>query len=116
MIDCPSILLQKGDGGTTIQAIRSAVLVDDLQEPIKMIPDIMQKLDKEEILRHYRIANYKDIDHMLELIAVKKGLTELNVEMNGKKKIKKQVPNTSEASKRVIRDFIHNRLRYYSKV
>ena len=73
-------------------------------------------MDKEEILRHYRIANYTDLNHMLELIAIKKGLTELQVDMVGKKKVKKQVPNTLEASKRVIRDFTNNRLRYYTKL
>jgi len=40
-----------------------------------MIPDIVAKMDKEELLRHYRIANYNDVNHMLELIAIKKALT-----------------------------------------
>ena len=73
-------------------------------------------MDKEELLRHYRIANYTDVSHMLELIAIKKGLTELEVNMVGNKKVKKQVPNSLEAAKRVIRDFINNRLRYYTKL
>ena len=88
----------------------------DLEDPIKLIPEIVEKLDKEEILRHYRIAIYNDVDHMLELIAVKKGLTETQVDTTGKKKVKKQVPNTLEAARRVIRDFLNNRLRYYSKL
>jgi len=96
-------------------------MVDELKDPISLIPDIMSKLEKAEILRHYRIANYTDINNMLELIAQKKGLVEKQKqEVNPsdlKKKVKKVfVANKVDAAKRVIRDFLNNRLRYYTKL
>jgi len=75
----------------------------------------MSKLDKEEILRHYRIANFEDETKMLELIAHKKGLVDQVAELVGKKKVKKMVPNVQDAARRLIRDFLNNRLRFYSK-
>ena len=76
----------------------------------------MTKIEKAEILRHYRIANYKDIKEMLELIAVKKGLVDTGVEIVNKKKVKTTTPNVAEAARRLIRDFLANRIQYCSQV
>jgi hypothetical protein len=38
-----------------------------------VIPSILAKVDKTEILRHYRIANFDSVDKLLELVAHKKG-------------------------------------------
>ena len=109
-------MLQKVEGGSSLQQIRSAVLVEDLANPVSLVEDIVSKLEKEEILRHYRIANFKDTSEMLELIAVKKNLTTSVADEQKKGKKKKQVANKEEAARRVIRDFLNNRLRYYSKL
>lgn len=69
-------MIMKVEGSSSIQQMRSAVQVDDLTDPVSLVPEILEKLEKEEILRHYRIASYKDTNHMLELIAVKKGLVD----------------------------------------
>jgi hypothetical protein len=53
---------------------------------------------------------------MLEMIAVKKGLMETVPNDSKKGKKTKQVPNQAEAAKRLIRDFLNNRLRFYSKI
>lgn len=94
----------------------------------------MQKVEKTEILRHYRIPMFETTVQMLENIAVKKGLVDtkevetekkesLMVPKKGKLKKKSQpvvevqkVPNVEMAAKRVIRDFLNNRLTYYTKV
>lgn len=75
IVDTPCIMLQKVEGSSSLQQIRSAVLVDDLPNPVALVDEIVSKLEKDEILRHYRIANFKDTNEMLELIATKKGLT-----------------------------------------
>jgi len=36
--------------------------------------------------------------------------------MEGNRKMKKPVPNVEEAAKRFIRDFLNNRLQYFSRV
>lgn len=53
---------------------------------------------------------------MLELIATKKGLVDNVKDETKKSKKKKLVPNVQEAARRLIRDFLNNRLRYYSKI
>jgi len=103
--------------------------------PIEAVEEIIKKIDKTEILRFYRIANFTTTLEMLELIAKKKGLVEYkdvvtdkieNVivktkndkkKREAKKVVEKQhVCNVDEAAKRMIRDFLNNRLNFYSKV
>ena len=48
--------------------------MDDIAEPASVIPSILAKVDKTEILRHYRIAHFDSVEQLLELVALKKGL------------------------------------------
>ena len=103
LLDSPGIMLQKSDDATDTQIIRSAVQVDELIDPVSMIPDLIKKFEKTEILRHYRIANYTSTEQMLTLIAKKKGL---GPTLTGLK----------DAARRVFRDFLNNRLTYYTNI
>jgi len=97
----------------------------------------MKKVDKMELLRHYRIANFDSIDKLLEQIAKKKGLNKtesvekeqrVNTLVNKKGKLKKQtdkvsmvvekiqVPDKEQAARRLIRDYLNNRLAYFTPV
>lgn len=67
------------EGANASQVLRSAVQVEDLQFPQQTLEQILPKIDKSEILRHYRIANYENTDSMLNLIALKKGLVDQQV-------------------------------------
>lgn len=57
-----------------MRILRSAVQVDELTNPEKMIPSVLAKIDKTEILRHYRIASFDSVQKLLEFVALKKGL------------------------------------------
>lgn len=86
LIDTPGILVQglqtsEGKTGTdseenqNMRMLRSALQVDELTNPEKVIPSILAKIDKMEIIRHYRIADFGDsVPKLLELVAVKKGM------------------------------------------
>jgi len=100
--------------------LRSAVQVDDLLDPIEPIAHLLTKIAKSEILRHYRIGNYNNINELLDQIAKKKGLvdTKVLVKANKKKKIDEKTestPQKEEAARRFIRDFLNNRIQYFSK-
>ena len=114
--------------------MRSALQVDEIMYPIEAVEELKKKIEKTEILRFYRIGNFTSTLEMLEQIAKKKGLVEykdvttdkienVNTTKSGKKArvarnvVEKQmVCNVDEAAKRMIRDFLNNRLNHYSKV
>ena len=50
--------------------------VDEIMYPIEAVEEIVKKIEKTELLRFYRIANFNTTVEMLELIAKKKGLVE----------------------------------------
>ena len=136
LLDSPGIILQsKKDAHTQTQILRSALQVDEIMYPIEAVEEIVKKIEKTEILRFYRIANFNTTVEMLELIAKKKGLVEhrevvtdkienviVKTKADKKKReaknvIEKQlVCNVDEAARRVLRDFLNNRLNFYSKV
>ena len=116
--DTPSLILTKANDDSSLEAIRSVVQVDELKNPVSVAGQVLAKVGKEEVLRHYRIANFQSTEDMLKLIAQKKGMIEVQKQepASGKGKAKKvQVPNLEEAAKRVIRDFTNNRLTYFSQ-
>ena len=135
-LDSPGIILQsKKEAHTQTQIMRSALQVDEIMYPIESVEELVNKIEKTEILRFYRIANFTTTLEMLELIAKKKGLVEYkevvtdkieNVivktktdkkKREAKKVVEKQmVCNVDEAAKRVIRDFLNNRLNFFSQV
>jgi len=80
------------------------------------LEQLLPKIDKSEILRHYRIGNYNNTTEMLNLIALKKGLVDKQVvdgtTTNGKKskQEKKLVSNIEQAARRFLRDFLNGRI------
>lgn len=51
-------------------------MIDEIMFPVEPVQEIMQKVDKTEVLRFYRIPNFETTVQMLENIAIKKGLVE----------------------------------------
>lgn len=86
MIDTPGILVQglqtdqpkigsAQSSSHNMRMLRSSLQVDDLANPELVIPSILERVQKFELLRHYRIADFNDdISKLLELVAVKKGI------------------------------------------
>ena len=67
LLDSPGIILQsKKEAKTQTQIMRSALQVEDIMFPIESVEELTQKIDKTEILRFYRIANFKTTLEMLE--------------------------------------------------
>jgi len=138
LIDSPGLLVQglqtdaknkEEEQSQKMRFLRSALQVDEIENPAGMIPSVLAKVEKPEILRHYRIADFDSVPKLLELLAFKKGLTvaqETPAAAPASKKSKKsaaatqtkaqQVADVDAAAKRVLRDFLNNRLNFCSKV
>ena len=130
IFDTPGIVISQSGDGT--RQVRSALQVDEIEDPIEAAKDVCAKVEKVELLRHYRIGNFENIDQLLENLAIKKGLvTTEKVEVEkkvaklvpaGGRKMKKtneiakvvtetkQIPNKPDAARRLIRDFLNNKL------
>lgn len=128
MLDTPGIIHQAdssktGDDNkkTGTRVIRSALQLEDIADAMGPLQSVMEKVAKPELLRHYRIGGFETAQQLCEEVAKKKGfLTVEEVEVpqvKGQKQQKKQrnhVPNVDLAARRIIRDFLGNKLIYYS--
>lgn len=88
LIDSPGILVQgiitEKEGSVNdpndshqMRVLRSALQVDELVNPEKVIQSVLTKVDSMEIMRHYRIAQFTSVTELLKLVALKKGLTKI---------------------------------------
>lgn len=128
MLDTPGIIHQAdssrpGDDNkkTGTRVIRSALQLEDIADAMGPLQSVMEKVQKAELLRHYRIGDFETAQQLCEEVAKKKGfLTVEEVEVpqvKGQKQQKKQrnhIPNVDLAARRIIRDFLGNKLIYYS--
>ena len=86
LIDTPGILVQglqldqakqnsEQSKNNKMRFLRSSLQVDEIANPELLIPSILDRVNNFELLRHYRVADFNnDINKLLELVAVKKGL------------------------------------------
>lgn len=46
--------------------LRQAIKIEEIKDPIGIIPALIEKVEKLELLRHYRIADFKNPEEFLE--------------------------------------------------
>ena len=78
LTDTPGMMIQgiKTEdlkGSDEMRFLRSAIQIDDISSPQTIIPAVLSKIDKNELLVYYRISDYSDHNRFLELVALKKG-------------------------------------------
>jgi len=56
MIDCPGIIIS--DESEAQKVIKNIIKVEDVEDPIPAIDLILQKVNKEELLKAYKIADF----------------------------------------------------------
>ena len=103
--------------------IRSAMQVDDIIDPIKAVEQLFDKVEKSEFLRFYRIGAFKTAEELSEQVAKKKGMVDQQKKFDAGGKKKKQekaqietIVNKEMGARRILRDFLNNRLMYFSKI
>jgi nuclear GTP-binding protein len=64
MIDSPGVVLSSKEQSDSL-ILRSAIKVEDISDPMRPIEALMRRIDKEELMRVYRIGQYKNQDEFL---------------------------------------------------
>ncbi|CDW80860.1 gtp-binding protein- [Stylonychia lemnae] len=83
--------------------LRQAIKIEEIKDPIQPIQHLINKVEKQELLRHFRIADFKDVNELLGHIAKKKG----HLQAGGK-------ANMDQAARAIIREFLHGKIKYSS--
>lgn len=64
LLDSPGVVLSTKDQSDSL-ILRSAVKVEDIVDPIRPIEAVINRIQKDELLRFYRIADFKTVEEFL---------------------------------------------------
>lgn len=72
LIDSPGVVLASKEQSDSL-ILRQAVKVEDIIDPMRPVEAVLGRIQKDELLRVYRIADYNTQEEFLGQIARKKG-------------------------------------------
>lgn len=101
LIDCPGVVHPHDETDTDI-VLKNVVRVENIQEPESHIPELLRRVDKDFLLRHYKIEEWTDANHFLEMIGKRTG-----------KLLKGGQPDVNTVSKMILNDWQRGRLPYH---
>jgi nuclear GTP-binding protein len=93
LIDSPGVVLSTKDQTDSL-ILRSAIKIEEITDPIRPIEAMLARIPKEDLIKYYRIADYKTTDEFLGQVARKKG----HLHAGG-------VANMDQAARSILRDF-----------
>ncbi|KAK6733908.1 hypothetical protein RB195_017585 [Necator americanus] len=105
LIDSPGVVLLSANDLDPVEvALKNAVRVDSLIDPVAPVYAILRRCSKETLMLHYSIPEFNSTDQFLALLARKLG------------RLKKGArPDMNAAAKHVLNDWNSGRLRYYTQ-
>ena len=68
LLDSPGMILASGSMSDAGIALRNAVKVDTMEDPVTPVRAILQRCPKQQMLLHYHISDYSDVDEFLNLV------------------------------------------------
>ena len=58
LLDAPGVVLASREQSDSL-ILRSAIKIEDINDPMRPVEALLGRIEKDEILRYYRIADYK---------------------------------------------------------
>lgn len=104
LLDCPGIVLPGGDSSDAAAALRNAVKIENLDDPITPVEAILQRADKKQLMLHYQLPSFKNTEQFLAVLAKRLG-----------KLKKKGIPHKETAARKVLYDWNMGVIKYYTQ-
>lgn len=104
LLDCPGIILPGGDASDATSALRNAIKIEQLDDPFLPVDAILARADKNQLMIHYRLSDFRTTDQFLALLARRLG-----------KLKRKGIPDRVVAARRVLQDWNTGLIKYYTQ-
>ncbi|XP_045594096.2 guanine nucleotide-binding protein-like 3 homolog [Procambarus clarkii] len=104
LLDCPGIILPGGDASDATAALRNAIKIEQLDDPIKPVEAVLARANKNQLMIYYRLPEFHNADQFLALLAKRLG-----------KLKKKGIPNREIAARKVLQDWNTGLIKYYTQ-
>ena len=102
LIDSPGVVLTTQDQADSL-ILRSAIRVEEINDPIRPVEALLNRIDMAQMCAYYKIGVWKDVDSFLGQVARKRGFLQAG-----------GVANFDQAARQVIRDFLNGKLVYHT--
>uniref|UniRef100_A0A2L2Y8C7 Nucleolar GTP-binding protein 2 n=1 Tax=Parasteatoda tepidariorum TaxID=114398 RepID=A0A2L2Y8C7_PARTP len=103
LIDCPGVVYPTGDTDTEI-VLKGVVRIENIQDPEDHVPELLDRVKKEYIIKTYKVLQWSDPIDFLEQYARKCGKLRKGGE-----------PDVTAVAKMVLNDFQRGKLPYFVK-
>uniref|UniRef100_UPI00398F35D2 guanine nucleotide-binding protein-like 3-like protein n=1 Tax=Pristiophorus japonicus TaxID=55135 RepID=UPI00398F35D2 len=102
LLDCPGIVMATSSSDAAI-ILRNCVKIEQLVDPVEPVAAILRRCNKQQVMRHYDIPEFRDTLGFLALLARRLG------------KLKKGgLPDHERAAKAVLSDWTSGKICYFT--
>ncbi|KAL3853422.1 hypothetical protein ACJMK2_016960 [Sinanodonta woodiana] len=102
LLDSPGVVMAKGNSDTST-ILKNCVKLETLDDPVTPVEAILKRCSKQQMILHYGIPQYKDVNEFLALLAIRFG------------RLKKGgVPDVNRAAKAVLQDWNGGKITYFT--
>merc|ERR1719187_1869127 len=103
LLDSPGLVMAGGDRNDASVALRNAIKVESLEDPITPTVAILARVPRQHLMLQYKITQFKDCSEFLALLATKSG-----------KLMKGGVPDREKAARIVLGDWNSGKIKYFT--
>lgn len=104
LLDCPGIVLPGKDADDATAALRNAIKIEDLEDPITPVDAILARANKSQLMIHYRLPAFKTTEEFLCAVAKRFG------------KLKKHgLPDKEASARKILHDWNTGVIKYYTQ-
>ncbi|KAM9325451.1 guanine nucleotide-binding protein-like 3-like protein [Gastrophryne carolinensis] len=102
LLDCPGIVMATSTSDAAM-ILRNCVKIEQLVDPVGPVEAILRRCNKEQIIQHYKVSDFRDTLEFLAMLAKRQG------------KLKKGgMPDHEKAAKSVLTDWVSGRISYFT--
>ncbi|XP_069798857.1 guanine nucleotide-binding protein-like 3-like protein [Dendropsophus ebraccatus] len=102
LLDCPGIVMATSTSDAAM-ILRNCVKIEQLVDPVGPVEAILRRCNKDQIIQHYKVTDFKDTLEFLAMLAKRQG------------KLKKGgMPDHEKAAKSVLTDWVSGRITYFT--
>lgn len=103
ILDCPGVVPLSGTEITPSMVLRNSIKIELLDDPVKPVAYILDKVPKEQLIETYGISSFSDADDFLSQLALKRGRIQ-----------KGNVPDIEGMARIVLEDWNKGRIHYFT--
>uniref|UniRef100_A0A8C5QW57 G protein nucleolar 3 like n=1 Tax=Leptobrachium leishanense TaxID=445787 RepID=A0A8C5QW57_9ANUR len=102
LLDCPGIVMATATSDAAM-ILRNCVKIEQLLDPVGPVEAILRRCNKEQIMQHYKVTDFRNTLEFLAMLAKRQG------------KLKKGgTPDHDKAAKSVLTDWVSGKISYFT--